>query len=570
MRWLAALVLLLAIFSNVAVGAVYSARLGLLAVEPGDMEGLVIYARVELGPGSGGLVVEPGGLVDELLYVSTLIGFRVAALLSGVPPDWFNASVVIETSQQVGGPSASGFISATFYDFLHGFTPRGDEVTMTGMVSLTGLVLNVAGVEQKLHAAASRGFQVILVPAAEAKPVEGVEVLPVCDVADAASLVAGVEAPAVPGAPVPVGAELPAAGRFREAALRFMGYAARLLPLLPGREAESLNSTLEAARMLLEESPYAAASLAFSTLYDAARLVSTLHNFTAVEQALGITLEDAMSEARAAVDDARAAVLGDGGSCDLWRLAALAAAAYRLHMAEVAAGSDEPLALLRALSATLWARTVEGLRGPLVSCASAEAAARFMVDYAETGLQYLRLLAQSRLIPAVANTTLGDWVRDARSALEAGDWVTALGLSVYVVSQVESVLAHSTTTSCVLEHSRRLLSLAGGYALFPAAHFIDYAEAYLRANLTSVAPPDAMVAFMGATASSWSLVVLAAEAYSKPAPAAAASAPPASPPVGGGAGLPAEAGYAIAIAAASLAALASAAAARAAARREVV
>jgi len=568
MRWLAALLLLLTVFSNVAVGAVYSARLGLLAVEPGDMEGLVIYARVELGPGSGGLVVEPGELVDELLYVSTLVGFRVAALLSGVPPDWFNASVVIETSQQVGGPSASGFLSATFYDFLHGFTPRSSEVTMTGMVSLTGLVLNVAGVEQKLHAAASRGFHVILVPAAEARPVEGVEVLPVCDVPDAASLVAGAGAPAVPGAPIPVGAELPAAERFREAALRFIGHASRLLPLLPEREAESLNSTLRAARMMLEESPYAAASLAFSTLYDAARLVSTVHNFTAVERALGVTLEDAMSEARAAVEDARAAVLG-GGSCDLWRLAALAAAAYRLHMAEVAAGSDEPLALLRALSAALWARTVDGLRGPLVSCASAEAAARFMVDYAETGLQYLRLLAQSRLIPAVANTTLGDWVRDARRALEAGDWVTALGLSVYVVSQIESVLAHSTTPSCVLEHSRRLLSLAGGYALFPAAHFIDYAEAYLKANLTSVAPPEAMVAFMGATASSWSLVVLAAEAYSKPAPTAEA-APAAPSPAGGAAGLPAEAGYAVAIAAASLAALASAAAARAAARREVV
>ena len=581
--WRLAVLLVLAVVVSgsftAAAEPALTARLGLLAVEPGKGRGLVIYADLELYRGNGTVTVEPEGLVDEMLYISTKVAFYTASLLNLEPPGWFNLHVRIEADEQVGGPSASGFIASTVYDLLSGVYPLTNTTTMTGMVSLTGMVLNVAGVSEKVSAAEQQGFRVILLPAGEAAGLqEGgrARVVPVCDILEAGARLAGLPGGGWPANKTLAPASDIARGKFLEAMRIFENYTRRLLPLLPAASSSGIEERLRLAERLAGESPYAAASLAFSALYDAASMASRVHGFQAVERALGLNLSKAMADAEAAVERARSLVSGD--SCDLWRLMALAAAAYRLHMAKVAEGRDDVLALVRALSAKLWADTVPSIEGPRISCDAARSAARFIVEYAETGYRYLKLLAENQLIPAAANTTLGDWVRDARKALTEGDWVTAIGLSLYVISQAESIMSTGAPASCALRHAYSLASRLAPYAAFPAALFIGYAKAYMEAG--NAADRDAMVRFLSSAASSWVILEAAVEAAGKqlagPAAPGAASGGAAGAGAAGAGGGAAASGpgafdtYMLSLAVAAAAAAVSAASVRAARLREVV
>jgi len=525
-----------------------SARLPLLAVKlgkAGEEKGLVIYANVSIGPGPGEVKVLPAGMVDEAATLSTRVAFLLATLLSHRDPYSQAAVVRFETSSEVGGPSASGFIAATLYLLLHGVVPDTSNYTMTGMVSPSGLVLTVAGVAAKTQAALSKGIRNVIVPVPDAEAVSraGGRPIPVCSVEDAAAVLSGAAAVPAPVNETRLLAETPIPRVFARDARLFINYTEKLIDILPGKTRGLEERLLGLARQALANGDYySAASIGFTALLRAVNATIALHGLQAVEQRLGVTMQGVLREARQAVDRGLAEYMG-GGSCDAWKAFALAAASYRLYLAERLAGSrqpgDEALALLRALSAKSWAEAAGELHGPATSCSLLRRAAGFMIDYAELSYRYLVSLVQSpaaRIYTAMPdNRTMAAWIRDARAALQRGDTALALGLASYIVSEVEARVAFGNTAAqCIQRHWLQLAADAGPLAMVPAALYHRYAALYAdklsKALNTSSA---SLIAVLESSAEAWTIAALAVEALAAGPAAQPATAPPATaPPLG--------------------------------------
>lgn len=489
-------------------------KLGLLAVDTRN-RGLVVNAYVELGPGRGEVKLEPSDQVDESTRYSTRVGFIVAVLAAGRDPLRYGLRVSFETSTPVGGPSASGFLAATIYELARGIVPDTGNITMTGMVSLTGLVLPVAGVEAKLEAAARSGFSEVILPVIEAMAVntsgEGLpRVVAACDFLDAAAALADAPMPRAGVVSVPAPPKV-----FREDAERFAEAAARLAPMIDDPKTRELvlqlvNST---GPMIERGDYYSAASFGFVALLTAAEYLANHNNFSAVEEAVGVKLDDAISRAEGDINSRSWRF--EGGLCSYWRFAALSEASYRLYLAKQVKTSDPALSLLRALSASSWARASGQVKGPMVDCGRLEDAVRFMADYAWLAYRYLQSVIELPItirVP-VDNRSMTAWLKDMDEALQRGDYALAMGLAAFIVSQVETSLISSTSSRCIVEHWERLAAAAGPEALFPAGLYHRYVSKYagLLANMTG-RPKAVAVASLESTALTWLLPALAIEA----------------------------------------------------------
>lgn len=511
-----------------ATGGWMSARLPLLAVKlgkGGEERGLVIYANVSVGPGAGEVSVLPVGLVDESTVLSTRLAFLLASLLDHRDPYTHSAVVRFETSSEVGGPSASGFIAAAFYLLMRGVVPDTRDYTMTGMVSPGGLVLSVAGVVAKTRAALSKGIENVLVPPPDAGAVAraGGHPVTVCSVEDAAAVLSGARGAAAPSVnETRLLAAVPLPSVFGRDAERFINYTEKLMDLLPAKTRSLEEKLLGLAREALRRGDYySAASIAFTALLRAANATIALHGLGALEQRLGITIQGAIADAKRILEDRVNRYMG-GGECDAWKAFALSAASYRLYLAERLAGSKRPgseaLALLRALSARSWAEAADQLHGPVTSCALLRRAAGFMIDYAELSYRYLVSLVQSpaaRIYTAMPdNRTMAAWLRDARAALRSGDTALALGLASYIVSEVEARIAFGNTAArCIQRHWLSLAADAGPLGLVPAALYHRYAALYSDKLAEALNTSKAsLITVLESSAEAWSLAALAVEA----------------------------------------------------------
>jgi len=548
-------------------------KLGLLAVKPqgAGYEGVVIDTVVSLAPGQGRLLLEPRDLVDDSTRYSTLLGFILATAMAGKDYRLYDMTVQFETDTPVGGPSASGFLAATVLLLALGYAPHYEEATMTGMVSPSGLVLSVAGVEAKAAAAARHGYRLILVPAQEAaglKTPGGARVVPVCSVIDAASQLDNVTLfPSLGRAlsvPVP-----PVFGRDAE---RFANYTEQLLPLLDNATRARVARLVEEARALTAKRPYVAASLAFTALLQAANETIARHGFSVLEQKLGITLQEALEEARRAV--AGVSYEAGGGLCYAWSFASLAAASYRLYLAEHVSDQAAPyfraLSLLRALSARTWAEAASTLRGPLVPCSYLYKAAAMTLHYTHIAADYFISILDKPFVRVfthlIDNRTIREWLSDAENALNNGDYLLAVGLTVYVLSEIEFRMdAPNTATQCLTEYAERLTDLAGPAFAVPALYYHNYALYFTANESRKGETGEALTVVKLETAAlAWMVPGLFLHAASAPAPTGAAEAATQAPI--GAASTP----YLLVAAEALLLAVVGAAAARAAAGREKI
>ena len=515
------LALLLASIAAPAAQGYGRIRLGLLAVDTHN-RGLVVNAYVQLGPGKGEVNLEPSSQVDDSTRYSSRVGFIVAELAAGRNPLHYSLSVSFETTTPVGGPSASGFLAAAVYDLARGIVPDTGNVTMTGMVSLTGLVLPVAGVEAKLEAAARAGFEKVILPVIEAMAVntsgEGLpRVIAACDFLDAAAALA--DSP-MPGHGVPRLPEPPTV--FGRDAERFSKAASRLAPMIGDPKTRTLVLQLVNATgpMIERGDYYSAASFGFVALLTAAEYLASHNNFSAVENAVGVKLDDAIKSAEH--DVASQSWRLHGGLCSYWRFAALSEAAYRLYLAKQVRDSDPALSLLRALSASSWARAADQAGGPMVDCGRLEDTVKFMAGYAWLAYRYLESIIELPItirVP-VDNRSMTAWLKDMDEALKRGDYTLAMGLATFIVSQVETSLISSTSSTCIIEHWDRMASTAGPEALFPAGLYHRYVSKYsgLLANMTG-RPRAVAVASLESTALTWLLPALMLEASGGVAPA---------------------------------------------------
>jgi len=513
-RILAVLVLLLLAAAEAAYASPVKVELGLLAVKPrgADYEGIVVDAVVELAPGSGRLRIEPAELVDESTRYSTLLGFMLAAALAGKSHSLYDLSVYFDTDTRVGGPSASGFLAATVLLLSMGYAPDYREATMTGMVSPSGLVLSVAGVEAKILAAAEHGYRAVLVPALEAvhlanSSVNGVRVVPVCSIVDAAGYLSNTSL--LPAYAAPMNVPVPRV--FARDAERFINYTLVLAPLLDDTTRGRVVKLTDEARQMLHRDAYSAASLAFTALLQAANRTIARHGFAVLEEKLNLTLKEALRQAAHTISSS--SYEAGGGLCYAWRFAALSAASYRLYLAERVSDQATPylraLALLRALSARTWAEASRELRGPLVPCEYLEGATRATLDYAETAASYFVSILDTPLVRVfthlVDNRTIREWLADARRAYQDGDYTLAMGLTVYVLSEIEFRMdAPNINTSCITRYVERLAGTAGTAFAVPALYYHRYAGVF-RVNTTG-SPAEALnIIRLEAAALAWLL-----------------------------------------------------------------
>jgi len=129
------------------------------------------------------LVREPCGISED-----PLVGVR---MINSFP---FDVSI---SSGEIGGPSAGLMWALGLYDLLTpGDLTDGRMIAGTGQITLDGTVIPIAGIDEKLSAAADAGTSVFLVPrgnmrAAQASGGHGLELVPVATFDDALAYLRG-------------------------------------------------------------------------------------------------------------------------------------------------------------------------------------------------------------------------------------------------------------------------------------------------------------------------------------------------------------------------------------------
>jgi len=164
---------------------VASAEIKALAVGPTG--GAVLPIKVTLiTPGDGRAYVAGVPETGEGFGPSAQIALYVASRYSGRPYANYTALLrVLASDTQVGGPSASGYITVALFALMNNLTLR-DDTAMTGIILPDGLIGPVGGVSQKVDAAAKKGITTVLVPMGEAPSgVSGTKVIEIGTLEDA-------------------------------------------------------------------------------------------------------------------------------------------------------------------------------------------------------------------------------------------------------------------------------------------------------------------------------------------------------------------------------------------------
>lgn len=503
---IAGLILLLLIAVSPSSSALqYTVPVGLLAIDSSSGRGVVVPAVVHVKTGTGIVVLKPLDKVDNSVLYSVMVAHTISALFSHRDPRTVDITIDFKVSSSIGGPSAGGFIAGTILALLEGFALDTRNTTMTGMVSVTGLVLPVAGIPNKVRAAAEKGYKRVLLPqpwledmnytSTRATIVEGVTVEPVCSIVDTMYRLTGIEDGSffglkssanytvIPSSVLEV---------FKAEAEKLISYSSKLLDYVNDSRVKSTTSlSIDYANKALARGDYyAAASLAFSGLLTVAKHLEEIGRFNYVEEVLNTSLDKALERAAQKISSVK--LEAGNNLCYYWRFVALAEAAHRLHLAKRVLGhtdagqNDRALALLRAVTAEVWANTAAHVEGPIVYCSHLYNLTLFLSDYAELAYNYLVNIVDQRLLVTVDKSTLSSWVSDMKKAVESGDYVLGMGLAIFTLSYIESVLASTSSTECITVHYGYLREYSGPYGVFPGDLYFSYAVNYSSelANLT--------------------------------------------------------------------------------------
>lgn len=131
----------------------------------GSMLSGTLDAIVDVRVGGAGSVVDVAGLVESgagpVWAASAWTAATTALLWYGGVPD--GLTVTVQVADRIDGPSAGGLVSLTTLAALSG-VPLRSGVSMTGAIHPNGAVGPVAGVPEKLRAAAQAGLTTVVVP----------------------------------------------------------------------------------------------------------------------------------------------------------------------------------------------------------------------------------------------------------------------------------------------------------------------------------------------------------------------------------------------------------------------
>ncbi len=459
------------------VSTVSSVRVGLLAVTSGEV-GVVVPVDVGLRwPGTGVVEISPLGLVEEDTLSSSIVAFYLAAFLTRHDPLSYDGRVVFETREEVSGASGSGFLAAIFMLLFSGLLPR-EDVSMTGALSPLGVILPVRGVEAKIAAAESKGYDMVIIPFGEYNVSNvSTRIVKACNVFDAVNWLSGYGAI---NAPEPTYPKEFFEKAFQDDAVFF---------------GEIINKTMGGTGLvnftLYHEAfrrgdYYEAASLAFT------QLINSNLSADAIIANLGYdSVSSVMRDALYAVSSLRKLVF-NGDIVDLFGFIVLASAEKRLYIAEnMFSANKTRMALLRALTAISWVSVYNetNIRGPYVFKERLRHGVELLLRYTELVLRYAESIAGK--VKMVDGRWAGDWLTDARQALMIGLLARAYAIVVEVLSTIElTVFLHSMIVQegieeaykCVRETVMWYMSMLASYPsllAYPQALY-DYGVNYVE------------------------------------------------------------------------------------------
>ena len=121
---------------------------------PGYMGGNVYVSSTPLPTSESGTFI-----------TSSQMAALIASTLANLPLSKYTFLINVNASNilEIGGPSASGYITAAMYALLTNRSLFGN-VTMTGMIMPDGTIGPVGGIPDKVEAAAQLGFKEVLIP----------------------------------------------------------------------------------------------------------------------------------------------------------------------------------------------------------------------------------------------------------------------------------------------------------------------------------------------------------------------------------------------------------------------
>ena len=231
----------------------------------GKGEGSLIKVDIEIkAPGSGVFNVEAGGEVDPTTYHSMKMAYMAAMLYAGV--DWRSVDVLIklETQGNVAGPSGSLGVAVAIYTALgHGGYYTNNTV-ITGAISPDGTASRVGSVDVKCKTAINAGYSFYYPLVNLTRRLHDTcKGHPVSSLINASlTITGGVEPVVVVNTPLPVKFN----DAMREATYNLSKRVKELLKYMPHDARSMVLERLNQSARLLDESPYTAASLAFTAL----------------------------------------------------------------------------------------------------------------------------------------------------------------------------------------------------------------------------------------------------------------------------------------------------------------
>ena len=133
--------------------------------------GVVLDVEAALMPGKGELILT--GHMGDVMKESARIALSLVRSKTDAADVFENSNFHIhipEGAVPKDGPSAGITLSTVIYSLVTGLKVRGN-VAMTGEVTLTGRVLAIGGLREKLLAAKNAGFEKAIVPVANKRDV---------------------------------------------------------------------------------------------------------------------------------------------------------------------------------------------------------------------------------------------------------------------------------------------------------------------------------------------------------------------------------------------------------------
>ncbi len=455
-----------------------STEINALAVGPTG--GAVLPIKVTLlTPGDGRAYVAGVPEAGEGFGPSAQIALYVAARYSGRPYTNYTALLrVLASDAQVGGPSASGYITVAFFALMNNLTLRGD-MAMTGIILPDGLIGPVGGVSQKVSAATGQGIKTVLVPMGEAPSgVSGVRVVEIGTVEDAIYYLTGhmVQTP-------PPGAVDDSA--FRDISRNLFNAIYSYYNQTIGRGYVDV-ALIE--RLKAEDKYYTAASLIYQGI------VRYYKDQAAASRRTSRTLYDRALQMAKEAEAQLAQIPVTVNNVDL--VVASYTRIYEVYLQANSTSPDAGAMYARAVTLKSWIdETRKMAYGPVLNESALAEVARMYLDYAKAMYAYLE---------TTYGRTLGDYataVQLAEDLYGRGLFLASVANSIEIIAESASVLMASASDKYLdVARDRALINMARaaqcGYVNTLPLSYLQFGD-YFRGQQTG--KPQALTYYIMAS-----------------------------------------------------------------------